>query len=812
MAACLISGCPEDVPQTNKKPKTSSAAPDGGVAEVGYGPGPFHIRFAPDDGQVPYPMAGLLHDDNLWRSALPEMVQHLSFFASRGDGFPTTQILTLPFSQQPQLSTLTNNLLILDVATETTIEGEFSWHETRQEIIFTPTVPFAPGIEIQLFLRGGTTGIRSEEDETLSAPALFRSCMLEQREDADCSTFYADQEAQWVLAQGYGFSMDNLAFAYRVPITAHTEAQGAVFFNKGAFPDELHWQKEDGRTFAPDWLYPESVESLLADVRTEIETHHAFSLTGGIYLAFDNANNPTEITQENQSGLFFDDGTFQAHTGFERQYFPDEQLLYVRPELTLEPGETYVYRLANLTDRGLAVVPQERVAILTGPDILDEDGKIQVPGLSDDLADELVQAQTQLRPFVDQWRAEGLDPFSLSALGYFETLSASTYLNEHRTLLLQQELNLQFQNTLLQTPLDRGLWPLLDNVEKIYTGEATLRSWLDPNTRRRTEEMRNVQTEFVLTIPKDVADPSNIPVILFGHGVNTSAELAYGVANFLASAGYAVFAIDLPYHGMRSLCTEDLHCEGLDATCRGDGQCLNSDNTLGRVRKNTNLFAGGPQVAITTGTHFFEIDDIIATRDHFLQALLDQIQALRFLQNADWVTLTGYGLKTDTVSYLGISLGSILGASLSPIEPDIQNFALNVGGADVVRLLQKSTVLSVVLADFLREYDVEENDATYTHYTFFARWLLDFIDPINLVQHTHQNPLPGIPAKNALIQMCTGDLVVPNITTQLLSQRMNTPFEAFCLFSPNHAFLVDPTSIAGASARDQIVAFFNQNP
>ena len=44
---------------------------------------------------------------------------------------------------------------------------------------------------------------------------------------------------------------------------------------------------------------------------------------------------------------------------------------------------------------------------------------------------------------------------------------------------------------------------------------------------------------------------------------------------------------------------------------------------------------------------------------------MDQMQAIRLLQNNDWVSQTGYGLNTDEMFYLGISLGSILGASLS---------------------------------------------------------------------------------------------------------------------------------------------------
>ena len=105
---------------------------------------------------------------------------------------------------------------------------------------------------------------------------------------------------------------------------------------------------------------------------------------------------------------------------------------------------------------------------------------------------------------------------------------------------------------------------------------------------------------------------------------------------------------------------------------------INDDNSLGRVRKSPNLFSGGPR-----GHHhrypLFEIDDIIATRDHFSQALLDQMLSPCVFTKRRLVTLTGYGLKTDQVSFIWGFLRGPFGCITLPIEPDIQNFAFNVG-------------------------------------------------------------------------------------------------------------------------------------
>ena len=230
------------------------------------------------------------------------------------------------------------------------------------------------------------------------------------------------------------------------------------------------------------------------------------------------------------------------HTGLERKAFEDPHVLQIRPDLTLEPGTTYTYRLHGLTDRGQDVVPQERLPILLGPDILNEDGSINVPGLSAAQATALSTLQSALRPYISQWQSDGIDPLSLSALGTFTTLSASDILVSHREELQAQTLDLNFDNTELKTPFNRGLLLLWPDVETVYSGEATIWSWIEPNTRRRVAEPVPVKTEFVLTLPEEPEDQGNVPVVLFGHGINTSAELVYGVANFLAEAGYASFA------------------------------------------------------------------------------------------------------------------------------------------------------------------------------------------------------------------------------------------------------------------------------
>ena len=113
-----MSGCPEDVPKTEADPKTSTETSDGGINDAGpavddHVAGPFHIRFAPEDGQVPYPMAGLLDTYNLLARLAARNGAAL-VLCQAGRRLSTTQAHP-PAHRKPQMSTLTDNLLVVNV-------------------------------------------------------------------------------------------------------------------------------------------------------------------------------------------------------------------------------------------------------------------------------------------------------------------------------------------------------------------------------------------------------------------------------------------------------------------------------------------------------------------------------------------------------------------------------------------------------------------------------------------------------------------------------------------------------------------------
>ena len=433
---------------------------------------------------------------------------------------------------------------------------------------------------------------------------------------------------------------------------------------------------------------------------------------------------------------------------------------------------------------------------------------------------------------------ENLDRQKVSAAVSFRTSTSMKQALDLRAELYHQEVSTEVIN--LETTMPSGAAGLLlYDVESVIRGELMIQDYLDPATRafREDGQAEERPVKFVLTLPKDMSVVEPIPVVLFGHGLMTSRELLYLIASPLASAGYAALAIDLPYHGDRSVCLRESSCEE-GASCDEVGQCRFDDGSEAEMVHVSVPFLSplleGTQYdellnyPINSGEVFIDIENIVATRDHFAQAMLDLNQAVRVLRGPELgqavIDHTGLWLgdgKDVEILYLGMSLGGILGSGLTAVEPEINDFVLNVPAADLTRLIEHSTAFHSSFEHALHDRDLERGTDDYFQFLNIVRWVLDPIDPLNLVQHAIQEPwayedpqtgdvLDDRQAR-VLIQMAEGDLVVPNIGTEVLSQRMGLPLTAYSPLLTDHAFLFDPNPLASSSrtAREDMIEFFD---
>jgi dienelactone hydrolase len=450
-----------------------------------------------------------------------------------------------------------------------------------------------------------------------------------------------------------------------------------------------------------------------------------------------------------------------------------------------------------------------------------EGGASQVSAVDDATAQMLEPVRQMATPVLDHLAADLMPRELVSAAVPFRTLSAVERLLAKRATLYEQDVRTDIVNVEVATPFERGLFLAMPQVKTIVSGEMFVLDHLDPTTRTAYPDgaAQERKASFVLTIPSGIDKGEPIPVVQFGHGLMTSRELVYLIANKLADAGYAAFAVDMPYHGHRAVCVETSDCKG-DGTCNEVGQCIEPDGSKGAIATIEVPFVDA-EYPVSTGFAFVEVGNLVGTRDHFAQAALDQMQALRVIRNADWVGKTGgWRLDGDDVVYLGMSLGGIIGSILTAAEPTLETFVLNVPGADYFKLIQHSDTFKSQFQHALDERGVADGSDAYFEFGNTIRWLLDPVDPLNMAQHaildpvTYVDPVDGqqktAPTKRVLIQMAKNDAVVPNVATEVLSERMGVPISEYEPAISNHGFLFDPTSFEGRDARNEMIEFFNE--
>jgi hypothetical protein len=268
-------------------------------------------------------------------------------------------------------------------------------------------------------------------------------------------------------------------------------------------------------------------------------------------------------------------------------------------------------------------------------------------------------------------------------------------------------------------------------VKRVILGNLTTVDFLDHTTRAWRADGAGVPTKipFMLTLPEATAD-APVPVAVFGHGLTIERRLSILASERLARAGIAMMAIDFPLHGERTLCLEDGHCEN-GATCAADGVCLKDGKKADLARYPT-LWPGlGGGIPQATGAGFIDVPNLFATRDHFRQAFVDLSTVTRLLRNMDWRPVTGgVALDPSRLHYVGISLGSIIGAGAGGMDPSYSRMYLSVGGAGLVDVMRESGTFGDTLRKGLAEKGIFEGTPEYDAFLNASTWVMDEVDPI----------------------------------------------------------------------------------
>ena len=743
------------------------------------------------------------------------------------DGQPTMAVIELPVSGPVDEASIRDALVIVDPSFGERVEPAGVRYDEERGAILIRLQGLAPGRRLIYGLRGYEGGARG----TLGQHVVAQDSFAALRDGAEVEAIEAIEalgavervrarELSWVIDQLAAYGVDHFEVAIAEQFDAASGARWWFEPSTGQLPEtnDLLRDEETGRLVLPEHT---SLTMEQREIRGALAGYNGFSTTGHIFfeaseaLSLDAART-LRVFERSASGEL----TERALAAMGRA--EDGRTIWARPEEPLTPGAQHVAMVGQaraLSGERVFAQAAGQITMLPAP-LTDAQGRSELPVLTDEEATRFERIRSQVADIKDdlatfrEGDAELVVPFT--------TLSASDYLMRWRAVLYQQSVPVAPQAVEVRSPLSMGI-ATMPSVERVVTGTVPILDHLDPVTHRIEEDRapRVRQVAFVMTLPRAARRGAPVPTVVFGHGLMTSRELTYMIANRLARAGYAVISLDLPLHGTRSICSRDESCEG-GQSCNERGECVRADGLMGELVTVSGPWASGPSYPISTGERFIDMNDVVGSRDRMVQAVLDLCQLVRVVRGAQWSTIAdGYVLDGDRVVYLGMSLGGILGGVLAAIEPTITDFALNVPGAGMMELLSNSAAFQSVFAQALSDRGLVRDPSSegFVRLEQMIRWIFDAVDPINLVQHAtmaplaYDDPVTGerrqSPKKRLLIQMAEGDSVVPNISTRLLAERAHLPISVYRPAVSNHGFLFDPTSLEGADARDEIVTFFD---
>lgn len=270
---------------------------------------------------------------------------------------------------------------------------------------------------------------------------------------------------------------------------------------------------------------------------------------------------------------------------------------------------------------------------------------------------------------------------------------------------------------------------------------------------------------FTVALPP--GDVSNVPVVVYQHGFGDDRSSIFAIADALCAEGFAVAAIDIPFHGMRARgnTLDTVHNFGTTA-----GPDLYGDLT------GTTIYVEFVGVVDTTGP-YVEFHPSYP-RDAFRQSTLDVMALVNALDRSDWTGVatmggpSGIGFSDAPIGFVGVSLGGIVGTTFVTGEPRVGAAVLNVTGGELTNLVAFSSSFNETFLPLLlpaigldpMAIDYVNAPPRFLPELALYQTLLDRGDSMSFA------PVLATQPKHVLFQMAYDDETVPNQATESLAR------------------------------------------
>ena len=246
------------------------------------------------------------------------------------------------------------------------------------------------------------------------------------------------------------------------------------------------------------------------------------------------------------------------------------------------------------------------------------------------------------------------------------------------------------------------------------------------------------------------------PVTIFQHGITRNRTDMLAIADAMADAGRVVIGIDIPLHGL----TDNTNPFHADVTPFGERErTFNIDVAVNPLADGETADANAPTSGSdgkidNSGTHFYNLLNLANSRDNLRQAVADLFVLSASLGSAQ---VAGVQLDASNLTFVGHSLGGIIGGTMLSYDPSFQAATLAMPGGGIAQLLANSVSFGPAINGGLAAAGIATGSADYNSFLIAAQTLVDSADPIN-----HASTLAA--SGNTSIHMIEviGDLVIPN--------------------------------------------------
>jgi len=294
---------------------------------------------------------------------------------------------------------------------------------------------------------------------------------------------------------------------------------------------------------------------------------------------------------------------------------------------------------------------------------------------------------------------------------------------------------------------------------------------IDPSSRNLTmfnpvpAKVANVTVPMVVSIPNATSTcpgkPANgWPVAIVQHGITRNRSDALAMADSYADACFIVAAIDLPLHGITDT-ANPLYCDATKPQCIGA-----TERTFNVDLVNNTTGAAGPDGKVdSSGAHWINLTSPATSRDNLRQGEADLIQFTKSVAGLAIPPGTPapagpVGIDATRISFVGQSLGGIVGGSHIHFTNDLRTATLESPGGVLTKLLLDSETFGPrIKAGVSGSLAID----SYNYNLFFRDFqaVADSGDPINHIKD-------AVAMHPVHLFMVLNDKVVPNSSTERL--------------------------------------------